>query len=308
MKKILVIILAILCFVSCLSGCAAKEYDADHCAVQAVVNIQKDIHRFDSLATLEYYVQPNIHKKASSNDITWNEILAIMNQTNEHSFGIFTSNIPVGATIKKSDVILHTESLQTNFSVLYAKTDIPIGVRITHDNIDVYFESREVTDGEIYEAGIPSSQALEILEGVYTKCAIHEGTLITVKDFSYTNIAAESRVPEGKVLIAIDIPPLSDDVATPYSGDVISVLYKDMDGNSKVYDYLQYVQVYKTPQSAEEGKVAFVLAVNDGEQARQLVEAAYSGNYYFVIASSGDPEKAQELLSIQDDIIFNATK
>lgn len=220
---------------------------------------------------------------------------------------------------------------ETSYSVLYAKQDIAPGVRITQENINTYFDAHQTTDKSLFDSGIPSAQALEVLEGVYTKRDIHEGALVTVKDFTKTSLSYNDRVPEGKVLIAIDIPSLAGNVAyMPKAGDIIRIyrmvsrsesdtyyaaanLHVRTGGNSyaEAYSYLQYVQVFRAvdgnlADSDETGalEIAFVLAVNDGEQARQLVEAAYSGNYYFALVSSGDKDRAQMFLDYQDRVIF----
>lgn len=216
------------------------------------------------------------------------------------------------------------------YQVLYAKTDVEAGIKMTAENIDQYFEARTTTDVNVANQGIPYKDRRSILEGVYTQRDIRNGYLVTVNDFSKVNKIYSDKVPSGKVLVAIDIPSLSGDVAyMPKAGDIIRIyrmvsrseselyyaaanLHVRTGGNSyaEAYPYLQYVQVWKSvdgdlANSDETGKpeVAFVLAVNDGEQARQLVEAAYSGNYYFALISSGDKARAEAFLDYQDRII-----
>lgn len=222
------------------------------------------------------------------------------------------------------------------YHVLQAKVDIPAGVKITDENIATYFDSFATNDHALYAAGIPADKSRDILRDCYTKRDIYKGKYATVDDFSKTNLIYSDRVPEGKVLVAINIPSLEGNVGyMPKSGDIIRIyrmvtaegtasddIYFDAAnihvpighyGNNtyaKPYEYLQYVQIHKAidgdlldADANNTAEVAFVLVVNDGVQAQQVVEAANSGNYYFALISSGDKGRADAFLKLQDKII-----
>ena len=213
---------------------------------------------------------------------------------------------------------LPTESVPVKYQILYAKVDVIAGQKMTAENIDYFFEARTTTDANIAQQGIPYSERRSVLEGVYTQRNIYKGQLVTISDFSKVNKIYNDIVPEGKTLIAIDIPPLTNESAAPKAGDIIGIYHIPQNGevsHAEIYPYLQYVQVQKVVSNTitdisntTHPAFSFVLAVNQGEQARQLVEAAYLGNDYFAIVSSEDNAKAQELLALQDEIIFNSSE
>ncbi len=221
------------------------------------------------------------------------------------------------------------------YDVLYAKADVPAGVQITDDNINQYFEVHTTPDKNLFNAGIPAAQAREIIGGCYTRRDIYKGKLATVEDFSRTNLIYSDKVPDGKLLISISIPSLQGNVGyMPQAGDVIKIyrmVTKEYDENdiyfdaanihvpvgnggavtyAEPYEYLQYVEIYKAidgdlqdADAAGTAEAVFVLLVNDGVQAKQVVEAANSGNYYFALVSSGDKGRKEAFLKLQDQII-----
>ena len=221
------------------------------------------------------------------------------------------------------------------YNILYAKTDVPAGVQITNDNINQYFEVRTTPDQNMFNSGIPADKAREIIGGCFTKRDIYKGKRASVDDFSKTNLIYSDKVPDGKLLIALNIPSLQGNVGyMPKAGDIIKIYrmvtkeYNDNDiyfdaanihvpigGGGAVtyaepYDYLQYVEIYKAidadlqdADAVGTAEAVFVLLVKDGVQAKQVVEAANSGNYYFALVSSGDKARKEAFLKVQDQII-----
>lgn len=221
------------------------------------------------------------------------------------------------------------------YKVVYAKTDVPAGVQITKDNINDYFEAREIIDANVYKTGINGDEALKVLENCFTRRTIYKGKMAYPDDFSKTNVIYNDKVPEGKVLIGLDIPSLEGNVGyMPKAGDIIKI-YRMVEYSYEVgdiyfdaanihvpigvdyegayaepYEYLQYVEIFaaidgdfQDSDANNTPEAAFVLLVNDGVQAEQIVEAAYSGNYYFSLVSSGDEQRKEAFLNLQDQII-----
>lgn len=241
----------------------------------------------------------------------------------------------VAAVIVAALLIPALSGSQKTYSILYAKQDIPAGVQITTSNINNYFGAYITSDPNLRAVGIPSDKANELIGGLFTKRDIYQGKYPSTQDFTKTNLIYTDRVPEGKLLIGLDIPSLEGDVGyMPKAGDIIKIYrmveYENSEGDiyfdaanihvpignhgsgsyAEPYEYLQYVQIHaaidgdlKDADAAGTAEVAFVLAVNDGVQAQQVVEAAHSGNYYFALVSSGDKGRAEALLKLQDQII-----
>lgn len=222
---------------------------------------------------------------------------------------------------------------ETTYDILYAKVDVPAGVQITDENINVYFGSFTTSDPNLYSVTIPAAQAADILRGAYTKREIYAGKYPSTVDFSSTNLLYTDAVPEGYQLVAINIQSMQGNVGyMPKTGDIIQfykmVTYDTNDdiyfdaanihvptghkagSYAEVYDYLQYVEIFASIDAERNEATAngtvpvvYIVKVRPGVQVQQLIEAAQSGNYYWTLVSSGDKGHAEALLNLQDDII-----
>lgn len=243
----------------------------------------------------------------------------------------------VAAVVVAALLIPALSGSQQSYSILYAKQDVPAGVQITTANINNYFGTYITTDPNLRAIGIPSNKANELIGGQFAKRDIYQGKYPSMQDFTKINLIHNDRVPEGKLLVGLDIPSLEGNVGyMPKAGDIIKI-YRMVDyeydegdiyfdaanihvpiGNhgsgsrAEPYEYLQYVQIHaaidgdlRDSDASGTAEVAFILAVSDGVQVQQVIEAANSGNYYFALVSSGDKSKADALLKLQDQIIEN---
>lgn len=225
---------------------------------------------------------------------------------------------------------------QTTYTILYAKVDVPAGVQITDENISTYFGAYSTPDPTLYASGIPADKAGDVLRNVYTARDIYAGKYPTKSDFSTTNVVYNDVVPSGYELIAVNIQSMQSNIGyMPKAGDILKFyrmetyevtdesLYFDAanihvplghtsGAYAEVYPYLQYVEIYKVVDAdrndADANKtpgVVHIFKVRSGVQATQLVEAAQSGNYYWSLVCSGDKNKADAFLKMQDDIVQN---
>lgn len=206
----------------------------------------------------------------------------------------------------------YEKSSREAVQVVSIESDVAQGQKIPAESLKVLEIPKEFLPADILQN---EAQAA----GRYAAVDLKKGDWLTSRKVSEeTGLQTwYEKIDRGRCAVSVTIKTLASGVSGQLQpGDIISFVSANTDSDSVILPELQYLEVIQIStasgadydanvESEEQEPAATVTVLADSVQATLLADQELNSNLHAVLVCRGNPDKAQELLKLQEEILEN---